>query len=58
MNFSLTCVNGGYICPWGLYEGSYQPQGVLHNVQKGGDFPVIIEGSTGQELVNQGQQPL
>lgn len=53
-----TCVSGGSRCPGGLNESRCEFQNVLHQVQKGGDFPVIVEGSAGQELVDQRQQSL
>lgn len=58
VNLYLTCVSGGSLCPRWRNERSYEPQSVFHQVQKGGDFPVIFEGFAGQELVDQGQQSL
>lgn len=38
----LTCMSGRHRCPSGLNERPYEPKSVLHYVQKGGDFPVIL----------------
>lgn len=49
---------GGSLCPGVLNERSYEPQNLFHYVQKGGDLPVVLEGSARQELVNHRQQSL
>lgn len=56
--FLKTCGGSGFLGPRGFGEGSYQLQSTLHNVQKGGDFPVVIKGPTGHEPVRHIQQSL
>lgn len=58
IRFYLTCVSGGAFHPGALHKCCCKRQSILHHVQKGGDFPVILEDSTGQESVDHRQQSL
>ncbi len=58
VSFYFTCLRGGSSCPRRRNGRSEEPQSDLHYVQKGGDYPFVLERSTSQELVNQRQQSL
>lgn len=51
-------MSGGTFHPGALHKCCCKLQSILHHVQKGGDFLVILEDSTGQESVDHRQQSL